>query len=232
MRDSSGESASSLPSELSAGKHWLRRLVAWITRGLLIAVALYLTVVVVGLVPVNNDFQPTADGIEIHVVSNAVHADIVMPLESSVINWRDVFPKNAFPADTSGATHIAIGWGDKGFFLQTPRWADLKLSVAAKALLWNSGACNHVSMTNAHYVRDHGRSVKISTQQYQRLVAYIQSDLERDANGRTILIADAGYKHNDAFFEAKGNYHALNTCNSWAGRGLKAAGIRTGWMTP
>jgi uncharacterized protein (TIGR02117 family) len=54
----------------------------------------------------------------------------------------------------------------------------------------------------------------------------------RDEDGRFQLIDGAAYGSNDAFYEAHGAYHAFNTCNCWVGRGLKAAGVRTGWFTP
>ncbi|MEM7560840.1 MAG: DUF2459 domain-containing protein, partial [Planctomycetota bacterium] len=40
------------------------------------------------------------------------------------------------------------------------------------------------------------------------------------------------YTQTDAFFEAKGNYHSLNTCNSWVGRALRSAGIKAPWFSP
>jgi Protein of unknown function (DUF2459) len=50
--------------------------------------------------------------------------------------------------------------------------------------------------------------------------------------GRFLLIEGGAYGTDDAFYYAHGSYHAFNTCNCWVGRGLKAAGVRTGWFTP
>jgi len=76
--------------------------------------------VVVGLIPVNRGFAPTPGGVEVSVVSSAVHADVIVPIVHGDTDWRvwlgdDVFV-TGWPA---GATHLAIGWGDRGFGGQT-----------------------------------------------------------------------------------------------------------------
>ena len=203
------------------------RLVLWLIIG-------YFTVIVVGVIPVNNDFEPMPDGegVEIFLVSNPVHSDIVLPIRTETIDWSETFPPDSFTGDTRFATHISIGWGDKGFYIETPEWADLKLSTAANALFWNSDCGLHVSVNQGSYSKENSRSVRISEEQYSALVEFIQESLKRDEDGSAILINDAAYGHSDAFFEAHGNYHCLNTCNSWTGAAMRAAGIRTARLTP
>lgn len=206
----------------------LRRFV----RAILFAIALYLLIVLVGLIPVNNDFEPTPGGVEILLVSNPVHADLVLPINTNTINWREYFAADCFSGDTSAATHVAIGWGDKGFFVETPTWADLRVSIAAKALFWPSDTCMHVSLTKAEFLRDGSRSVTISASQYEQLVEYIKASFQQEADGSIIPIRNAAYGSNDAFFQAHGTYHCINTCNCWTGRAMQSAGIRSGWLTP
>lgn len=201
-------------------------------RMLLFLVCLYIAVVVVGLLPVNNDFDPEAGEIQISLISNPVHADILVPIETDVVNWRDVFPTSCFREDTSHATHVAIGWGDRGFFLETPTWADLKLSTAAEALLWPSDSCMHVVMTHQNYGAADARQVRITTEQYQALAEFIQASFVNGQGEMVVQIPDAAYHTNDAFFEAHGSYNCLNTCNSWVGRGLRQCGVRTPVFSP
>ena len=192
---------------------------------------LYFLIVAVGLIPVNNNFTPADDGVEIMIISNAVHSDIVMPLRNEHFDWWSEFSPNHFAEDTSDATHVAVGWGDAGFYIETPTWNDLKFSTAANALLWPSESCLHAYVIKDEHIRPHAQSIRISADQYQQLVEFIQSTFERDASGSTVTI-DVAYGRTDAFFESTGRYHALNTCNSWAGRGLKTAGVRVPWITP
>lgn len=206
----------------------------WIGRAALsfiVLLVVYFGIVLVGLIPVNNDFLADEQGVEIMVISNAVHADLVLPLHNEHCDWRNDFSPSEFIADTNGATHVAIGWGDAGFFIHTPTWNDLKFSTAANALLWPSQSCLHVSMTRDEYVRPHAQVVKVSPQQYGELVQFIQSTFVTNDAGEKVSLEGA-YGRTDAFYEAAGNYHALNTCNSWAGRGLKSAGVRVPWLTP
>ena len=199
---------------------------------ILSSVSLYALIVIVGLIPVNNNFEPTQNGVEIFVISNPVHADVVLPINTETVNWREHFPAKCFSGDNRNATHVAIGWGDKGFFIETPTWADLRVSTAAHALLLPSDTCMHVSLTRAEHLGDNSRSVTISAEQYERLIAFINASFQHNSADEIIQINDAAYGSNDAFFEALGTYHCVNTCNSWIGRAMRSAGIRTPWLTP
>lgn len=192
----------------------------------------YGAIVLIGLVPVNRDFEPSPEGIEIRVVSTAVHADVIVPLVTDEFDWLEPFPRDLFPGDTHFATHAAIGWGDRGFFLETPTWDDLTLATAARALLWPTDSCVHVTMTRSESWRGQGRTVRISPRQYRDLVEFIRDSLVRDAGGRVRVIPEITYGNQDVFVEAHGRYHCLNTCNSWVGRAMRRAGIKTPWLTP
>ena len=207
---------------------WLKRIV----KAIGVSILLYLLIVLVGLIPVNNDFQPDPDGVLIHVTSNAVHADVIVPVSNSIVDWRQEFPAGVFSGPISAATHVAFGWGDKGFFIETPTWNDLKVSTAANALLIPSESCMHVVFTHVDSYGQEKRSVWISHSQYEKLVEYIRASFAADETGRRISIPDSAYGDRDAFFESLGRYHALNTCNSWVGRALAAAEVRVPMLTP
>ena len=105
--------------------------VKWITYLLLG----YAGIALVGLFPVNQDFTPDPDGVKIYVYSGNVHSDIIVPVTNEVMDWRTIFEADHFKSKTSGISYVSIGWGDRGFFLNTPRWSDLTLSTAANAML-------------------------------------------------------------------------------------------------
>jgi len=193
---------------------------------------LYLLILLIGLIPVNNDFEPAAKGIEIFISSNGVHADVVVPIQTDLIDWRESFPEENFAGNTSAATYVAIGWGDKGFYVDTPTWADFKISMALKALFTPSPCCLHVVMKSKPVSDENMRSVIISEKQYAAMVQAIQGCIERDENEKLIFIPDASYNQFDAFYEAEGNYHILNTCNSWVGWVMRETGIKTPLLTP
>ncbi len=219
------------PSCVRGSRRCIRGLTRFV-RTVLLVITLYLVIVLIGLIPVNNDFEPTPNGIEIILISSSVHADVVLPINTDTINWREQFPADFFSGDTSDATHIAIGWGDKDFFVETPTLADLRVSTTAKALFLPSDSCMHVYLTKTETLHDGSRSVTISVTQYERLVEYINTSFRQKTDGSRIRIDNAAHSTNDAFFEAHGTYHCFNTCNCWFGRAMQSAGIRTGWFTP
>lgn len=205
---------------------WTRR----VAKGLFLLLIGYGLIVLIGLIPVNNGFVPAESGVTIYVRSNSVHADLIVPKTNELADWVGEFSEFKFQGDLSHTTHVAIGWGDEGFFLKTPTWSDLKFSIAAKALLWPSDSCMHVEFINPN--NDSGiASVTISDAQYRELCGYIRNRFKTDASGSYIQISGYHYGTTDAFFEAYGHYHIFNTCNSWVGGGLKATGVKAPWIS-
>lgn len=207
--------------------HWSRR----IRKGFVYAFLLYVGVLAIGLIPVNNDFLPSRDGVRIYLVSNAVHADLILPVRTEVVDWTSTFSKTRFLGDVSAQTHVALGWGDKGFYLETQTWDDLKVSTAANALFLPSTSCMHVDFIRPEDYTDKV-AITISPEQYAKLVSFIQESFALDSEGKIQQIEGYAYSMTDAFFEARGSYHLFNTCNSWIGRALKQAGVRTPWYSP
>lgn len=186
----------------------------------------------------NNDFQQTEDGIEILVSSSAIHADVIVPIRNAHFDWTTCLPEGSFQADLSAAQWLAIGWGDRGFYLETPTWSDLTVSNFLKALLWPTRSCVHVSAIGK-LPRQGLQSVKISVAQYKQLVTYLRSSFKKSvvahnatSVGDVIPIPNQAYGSSDAFFDGVGSYNCFNTCNSWANRALKSAEIRAPLFAP
>lgn len=191
----------------------------------------YLVLVLIGLIPVNNDFQTCRepDGVTIYVVSNPVHADLILPMVTEEQDWRTEFPASDFASGRNDWSHISIGWGDRGFYLETPEWKDLKLSTTANALLWPSRTVMHVQGATKPTGAG-ARAVCISPRAYRELVEFISASFAAERGSRPTL----GHAYNrwDAFYEARGRYHVFNTCNCWVGRALKTSGVRVPWFAP
>ncbi|MCS6852792.1 MAG: TIGR02117 family protein [Gemmataceae bacterium] len=211
---------------------WLIRCLAAVIGVVLAPGIVYFLIALVGLIPVNNDFSPTPNGIEIIVTSDILHAELVLPIRNEVVDWTEYFPASDFAGDVSGATHVAVSWGDREFYLSTPTWADTRADTVLRALFWPTVSCAHVSLWFDYTLPPRSRKTTLSSEQYRRLVRHVLGTLQLDESGRPRRIVGAAYGPADAFYEAHGYYHACNTCNSWVGRGLKAAGVRIGWFTP
>jgi uncharacterized protein (TIGR02117 family) len=213
----------------------MRRLVRGTSIGLgLVAgvLALYLlTALVLGLVTRNPGFVEPADGVEIYVRTNGVHADLVLPTRWNSVDWSAEFPVHDMRELVAPANWIAFGWGDRGFMLTTPTWADLRPGTAFVALSGLGQGAMHVEYVESPVAYD-ARRVRLSAEQYRRLAAFIRDSFARDEGGAVRRIDAAGYFGTDAFYEAVPTYTFWYTCNEWTRRALASAGVKTARWSP
>lgn len=173
------------------------------------------------------------DDLSIYILTNGVHTDIVMPIRTPQIDWSQQLKFENTKGKQTDYNFLAIGWGDKGFYLDTPTWAELKFSTAFNAATGLSTAAIHATYYRQMKEGEDCVKIDISNNQYQRLIGFIQKDLIRQANGDVKHIkTDAVYTDSDAFYDATGSYSVFHTCNSWTNRALKAAGQKASFWTP
>ena len=184
------------------------------------------------IIPANRNFIETENGIDIFLISNGVHTDLCLPAKTNVFDWTTVFNASEFQPQTS-YDYISFGWGDKGFFLETPTWNDLTVKTAIKASLMSSSAAMHVTYyTGKPQAGELTRKIQITKEQLVKLVHHVIRGLALN-NGQVQLIDCCRYPgYNDNFYEARGTYHLLNTCNVWTNDALKVAGIKTASWAP
>ena len=92
-----------------------------------------LIVTLLSFVSVNDGLVKSRKEIPIFILTNGVHTDVVLPLKSEHYDWTNQLKPEHTKAKDSTYQYAALGWGDKGFYLDTPTWADLKASTALKA---------------------------------------------------------------------------------------------------
>ena len=218
-------------------KKLLRFLFKLFWRSLLTIIALvgsyFLIAWICSLIAVNDETLKSGTMHEISILSNGVHTDIVFPVERDSFDWRSIFPlEHVEDADSSYAC-IAFGWGDKGFFLETPAWGDLKFSTAFKAAFFLSTSAMHVTFWKGKPAESEKcHTIRITTEQFEQLKLNILASFTNNHEGRPIRIDHKGYSDNDCFYEAPDTYSFLNTCNVWTGRTLRESGIRAACWTP
>ncbi|MEO6851125.1 MAG: TIGR02117 family protein [Mucilaginibacter sp.] len=201
--------------------------------GFISFVGLYLlAAITLSIISVNKEPRSTND-VAIYILTNGDHTDIVVPTRNPVKDWsHEIRFGNTIGHDTT-ARYLALGWGDKGFYLNTPAWAQLKFSIAFKAAFALSTSAIHATFYKTIGEGKDCKMIIISNNQYSRLVTYIYSTFTRDENGEVINIkTNANYDNNDAFYEAKGKYNLFYTCNTWANNALKACGQKACVWTP
>lgn len=182
-------------------------------------------------ITVNSEAEKQAKEVTIYILTNGVHTDLVLPIKNEAKDWSQQIKIENTKAKDTTANLIAFGWGDKGFYLDTPEWADLKFSTAFNAAFGLGSSAMHTTFYKS--VRESKSCVKIqvSKENYQKLVAYIEAGFQYDANQMPIFIQATTYGKNDSFYEANGKYNLFQTCNSWANSALKESNQKAAFWT-
>ncbi len=209
----------------------------WIVRFLYLLLSLpvcyLILVLILSSVPVNpaeTDPIPE-DRVLMYVRSNGAHTDLVVPVRNAIRDWQELIDFDEYRE--GNYRYIAFGWGDKGFYLNTPTWADLKMSTAVNALSGRGGTALHVTLYSGMVESDRTRAVWLTSEQYHNLSAHIEEAFYRSETGDPVRIDAVTYTSGyDHFYEASGTYSCFYTCNSWTNEGLKKAGVRTALWAP
>ena len=173
------------------------------------------------------------DSISIFIMKSGVHTDFIVPVHHKIQDWDKLFPyENNKVVDTS-FHWIAIGVGDKQFFLSTPTFADLTFSTAIRSIFGMNGAALHACY---HYKIPKDRPVvkmRLDEKQYTRLCRYIRSAVSyRHGKPELLYSSVEGTTFNyDRYYGSKRSYSFVNNCNAWVNSGLKASGQRACFWT-
>ncbi len=201
---------------------------------LLALVLLYLLVaVILSMIPVNRNFkQPKGEGVTIYLITNGVHTDFALPVQNQYHDWEMLLAQSHIINKNLESQYVAFGWGDKGFYLNTKTWNDLKFSTAFNALFHLSTSAIHVTWYTRLQPSEYCQKITISEEQYRALVEHVVQSFQTDSNGMAKVISGAHYWDNDSFYEAHGSYSLFYTCNTWVNDGLKRAELPACLWTP
>ncbi len=176
--------------------------------------------------------EDSQKGIEIFLQTNGVHSELILPVVNSEFDWRTIIDPNHCISADKNFSYVAIGWGNKEFYLETPQWSDLKLSTAIKAASGFNETAIHVNFYKNRSSNDTCKKIRITNAQYQKMVTFFIEQFELK-NGRAKLIdTDIRYNLYDAFYEAKGSYSIFKTCNTFTNKALSASNLKSCFWTP
>ncbi|MBN8642181.1 MAG: TIGR02117 family protein [Flavobacteriales bacterium] len=201
--------------------------------GIALFLALYLTsAFVLSKITVNSEeAQNQSQEVEIFIKTNGVHTDVIVPIKNEFKDWSSMIKVENTKSKDTTTTHIAMGWGDKGFYLDTPEWSDLKASTAFNAAFALGSSAMHTTFCKSIKEDENCVKIKISPENYQKLTAYIEDSFQLDDNNNPQFIQATTYGKNDSFYEAKGKYNLFHTCNSWANNALKSSNQKAAFWT-
>lgn len=200
--------------------------------GLVAFLVVYAIIVsITSVISVNDNQQIGSETYPVYLLTNGVHTDLVLPLKNELKDWSSQISYLNTKAQDTTRQNIAFGWGDKGFYLDTPTWADLKASTALKAVSGLSASAMHVTFYGNLPENESCKKVFISKEQYLKLVAYIEDSFTLTSDKQTQQIGTHSYGKHDAFYEATGSYTLFYTCNTWVNQALKAGNMKAALWT-
>ena len=172
----------------------------------------------------------------VYLMKSGIHMDFLLPISNKLKDWQEDFPISNTRSKDSTYKKIAIGWGSKDFYMNTPTWDDLTLKIFLISNFGLGSSAIHVKYYTDTLPKDSKiLSLKLSDNQYKKLVKYIENSLKRSATTKSSFILPKNPKvlsKNDAYYDAKQNYSLLFTCNSWINNGLKESGQKACLWTP
>lgn len=205
---------------------WVGRLLT-----LLLALpALYLGAALAGsLVPVNRGWTEPEQGTIVYLAGNAIHTDIIMPVDAQGLDWAPLLPKSDFAAAEPSARWIAFGAGEQHVYLNTPTWWDLTPHTVWAALTGGNEVIHAEYVQSPAYAQ---REIRLRPDEYRRLWAAVRASFALDQRGRPQRIEHPGYGPSDAFYRATGKASMFRTCNVWVAGRLRLAGVKSSLWPP
>jgi len=191
-----------------------------------------LIALVFSIIPVNKKVDSQSN-IDIYIHTNGVHTDIVLPIRVDTMDWSRTVKYSDTKGNDTIMKYISFGWGDRGFYLETPTWADLKFSIAFNAAFGLGKSAMHVTYYKEISKSSDTKRINISKRQFYLLNKYIENSFVKNEKGGFIKIkTDMVYGNDDAFYEAIGKYSLFKTCNTWTNTGLKMCEQKACLWTP
>jgi uncharacterized protein (TIGR02117 family) len=173
--------------------------------------------------------------VQIYLMQSGVHTDFLVPVKNEEMDWTDVFPRENTKLNDTNTRYLAIGWGDKNFYMNTPEWSDLTFKTAIFCMTGLGTAAIH--STYYYDVPKDKPTVQItlSKNQYKKLIQYVKNTLVITKTQQSLYIKPNNKKvvtDNDAYYEAHMRYNLFHTCNTWINNGLKSCDKKACLWTP
>jgi len=192
-----------------------------------------LAAVILSVIPYPAEDNNGKKGIDIYIMTNGIHTDIVMPVKTDIFDWNEIFRLSNTVSKDSTQNFIGIGWGSRDFYMNVPEWSDITFKLALTSTVGIGSSALHVTYYKSIFENKDCVNINITHDEYKRLIDYILASVKTDRIGKSMVVnTNTRYGLTDNFYEANGRYSLLNTCNTWANDALKACGQKAAIWTP
>ena len=167
---------------------------------------------------------------QILVLSNPIHTDIAIPVDSDLLIRFAFLRTTGLDLDNPNLRYLIFGWGGRSFYTETRTWADLKAGPVLKSFALDRSVIHAELGGDIPLDASAVTVVDIDAEGLERLKQFILTSFDRSDSG-PIPLPGSNYGPNDAFFEAQGYFNALMGCNTWTAAALRQAGLTSGFWT-
>lgn len=130
----------------------------------------------------------------------------------------------ALDQEFPNARFLEAGWGDQKFY----QAEKTNSGLALRAIFLPTDSVLHIvgmkSTPQQYYPNSQAYTIRVSRPGFQKIIEYINNSFQPDENGPNIKLGKGNYEDSQ-FYRAKGAYHALNTCNNWTAKVIRASGF-------
>ncbi|MBU4530667.1 MAG: TIGR02117 family protein [Hoeflea sp.] len=166
------------------------------------------------------------------LLSTEIHTDLALPASPDVVARFSFMAADGLDPSQPGVSYIIAGWGGRSFYIETPRWADLKPGPVFNALTYDRSVMHMALGGGIDQNHPTVTEIELDEASFERVLQGVLASFTLDSAGERIVVPGAQYGEYDLFYEAEGLFNALAGCNVWTAATLRQAGLRTGWWTP
>jgi uncharacterized protein (TIGR02117 family) len=145
---------------------------------------------------------------KIFIIKDAIHSDYVFEAK----DWSNVFKTDK--------KYVSIGWGDRSIFLETQKWADLKIENFIKAFFGLNKTVLRVDFFDEIPKEKKLKKFIANKKQFNILKKHIVSSY----NKQKIKKESWHYQIGD-FYGSNLKYNCITNCNNWINIGLRKCGL-------
>ena len=83
-----------------------------------------------------------------HLVSGPILYDVLLPATPQTRQTFAFLEQAGVPINLSGVEWILVGWGAKGFYIETKEFSDMKASTVAQAVIGDDAVMHFAAVGN------------------------------------------------------------------------------------
>jgi len=175
---------------------------------------------------------PENPTVEIGLIAGPIHYDLLLPLTPEIRSRFAFANKDGVAVDNPRAGWLLVGWGAREFYRAVGAYSDLDAAAVGKAITGDRAVVRLLALPAFDLQTVQARPVRLGPHGLNALLAHIERTMIRDSANQPVLSKAPGFSNNDAFYEAKGDFNIIHTCNDWISQTLRAAGRPMGVWTP